>query len=486
MGQLDGCCEGNPLTDSNNLHDRIGQLSNSQRSWLADQLSESSAVSGAGNQELAAWIVCNHDIDDTTLREELGRSIPSSLVPRHFIRIPAIPKTASGKPDRKELATSHFRPAAPAATEARQREVTTGSGHILIEVCQTLLKVNDISLQDNFYHIGGDSLMSIQLIALARQRGVEVEPRDVVQCRTLGELALASDRRKGRTDEKSPTVLETIPVISQIRSGTGRGAILLVHEVGGQCHYSHHLAPQLSSGLSLFATTQPAHGKSPTTIEELARLYCEHWLDIAPQGPVTLISFCWGGLLAYELSKQLRQAGQNVDALVIVESGTEAAYAYAPSANRRLDWLKGFRIRLQNRLSGASFTELVSAGSRRLLRTPPKKIDADAGFQFRDEEGDPDQIRSNVQAFLDYQIAPSDQPIHLFRAGKTGLIGTRYSDRAYGWKYLVGKRLKIHDTAGTHDTCMQPPNVNDLAEKINGILQRDLGDLSSQGDDGVS
>ena len=115
--------------------------------------------------------------------------------------------------------------------------------------------------------------------------------------------------------------------------------------------------------------------------------------------------------------------------------------------------------------------DLFATAWRKLRSVNKTKVTADSGFAFRDSDGDPNQIRANVQTFLDYEIAPDNFNIDLFRVeGPSGLVGVEYCDRALGWRYLVGNQLTIHWISGTHTNCMQPPHVTCLADQLNRIL----------------
>lgn len=463
-------------SDHQPWQDRIRQLDPKQRKWLVDRVAESlpPQPTSESSGELAAWVVVDERVDDAVLREELRSRLSPALIPRRFVQVDELPRTGSGKVDRKRLAL----PTERRPISLSQAQSLTSGERILIQICRELLRVETVSPLDHFAALGGDSMRSIQLIAMAREQGLALEPRDIHECASIAELAQVGEARGRATDDASSAPLRgDTAVVTEVRSGRRAGSILLVHEVGGQCHYAHHLAPILGTDRALFVTRQPEKTSSPKTIEGLASRYVDAWLEASPDGPHVIVAFCWGGLLGYEIARQMQTRGVEPHRLIIIESGTEAAYAHAPTIGRWIDFTRGVGIRVRNRLgsltSAASVARLASAVVRKLARRS-RPITADSGFQFRDDEGDPEQIRDNVQAFLDYQIVPADIALDLFRVAKAaGLIGTRYSSRSFGWRYLVRRRLSINDVPGDHDTCMQPPNVEHLASKINQLLARD-------------
>ncbi|MEO1524268.1 MAG: thioesterase domain-containing protein [Planctomycetota bacterium] len=458
------------MSDSNPFAARVRRLNAEQKRWLANQLTATlgDKTTPSAASELVAWIATSETLEEATIREELSSRLTPALIPKRFVQMESLPKTGSGKIDRKQLKLD-VRPSR--GTSPVDRGDCTPSERKLIHLCETLLQVERVSPKDNFAAMGGDSMRSIQLIALAREQGLMLEPRDIHECESLVELARVADQRS--QPSKKHLAAET-SVVTEVRSGQTTGSILLIHEVGGECHYAHHLAPILGTDRTLYVTRQPHKSDSPKSIEGLATRYLDAWLKVDRNGPHVIVAFCWGGLLGYELARQMKARGISPKRLVIIESGTEAAYAHAWRFGRCIDRARGLSIRIRNRLrsltSARSVVGLVGSLGRKLIRRPAP-ITADSGFQFRDDEGDPEQIRNNVQAFLDYAIEPDTLDLHLFRVDKAaGLIGTRYSSPSFGWRYLVGNRLSITSVPGDHDTCMKPPNVEHLASAINRLL----------------
>ena len=472
------------MSDTNSFLKQIGDLSGEQKAYLARKLSKLSSSSvSSDRKELIAWIVSNEPLDEVRIREELRSRLPSTLIPRQLIACESLPKTGSGKVDRLRLAElAASRPTNQTPSQPTQHVSTwTPSEAKLVSLCRTLLRVDTVSPTDNFSALGGDSMRSIQLIAMARERGLMLEPRDIHECATLADLARVADKRRHPASEaasihESASTGTATSCVTEVRTGSLPGSILLVHEVGGQCHYAHHLAPLIGTDRTLYVTRQQERTKSPKSVVGLASQYVDAWLAADVKGPHVVIAFCWGGLLGYEIARQMKAGGTPPHRLIIIESGTEAAYVHAPTLHRWIDFGRGLSIRVKNRFASLtsldSVKQLAGSVARKLLkRSTP--VTADSGFHFRDDEGDPEQIRDNVQAFLDYAIEPAALPLQLFRVAKApGLIGTRYSNRAFGWSYLVGNRLSITTVPGDHDTCMQPPNVEHLANQINRLLNQ--------------
>ncbi|MEO1614412.1 MAG: thioesterase domain-containing protein [Planctomycetota bacterium] len=464
---------------------RVYQLDESQRQWLAGAIEKRMQKSSATTEthersELAAWAVVDQDqVDVAALQTCLRERLPESLVPKHITLVPQIPKTASGKIDRNQLVNLPIRRSNERNRISSHSARWTPSESILVRLSERLLRCTGVRPEDHFFEMGGDSFASIQLIALAREQGLKLEPRDVIESDSLGTLAAIADSRQNldRSEADRKKQLEDqIPVVAEVRSGKGGASALMVHEVGGRCGYARYLAADLLPGVSLYVTNQPAVDHSPTSLEALAELYADAWMAAEPDGPKTLVAFCWGGPLAYAIASHLANEYHIRTHLIIIESGTEASYEHAPGHRRFVDQQKGNFIRLRSRLKSISdwqsLRSLCSSVLGKLMGKRNAPITADSGFQFRDDEGDPAQIRSNVQAFLDFRPRPQDVSLDLFRVrGPAGLIGARYSDRSLGWRYVIGGRLRLQTISGNHNDCVAPPHAEGLVAAINASYE---------------
>ncbi len=141
-------------------------------------------------KRLVAWLVprAGRHIAEDELRESLQQSLPDYMVPAFFATLDALPLTANGKVDRKALGR---RPPAPAAGDRPVAGAAprTPAEKILTGIWRRVLSVDQVGVHDNFFQIGGDSILSIQLVSRAREEGLALSPRQVFQHPTIAELA---------------------------------------------------------------------------------------------------------------------------------------------------------------------------------------------------------------------------------------------------------------------------------------------------------
>ncbi|MEV6443363.1 non-ribosomal peptide synthase/polyketide synthase [Amycolatopsis sp. NPDC051716] len=142
-----------------------------------------------GHARLVAYVVGAGPVPPTAdeLRAALRATLPDYLVPSAFVPIDAIPLTPQGKVDRRAL------PAPDAPSDSGQAYVParTAVEHQLVAIWSEVLGNDRIGVEDNFFGLGGDSILSIQVVAQARQAGLRLTSRDIFLHQTIAGLATA-------------------------------------------------------------------------------------------------------------------------------------------------------------------------------------------------------------------------------------------------------------------------------------------------------
>ncbi len=136
---------------------------------------------------LVAYIVADGALSAAKLRDDLSLRVPDTMVPSAFLTLDAIPLNANGKPDPKQLPL----PDAPAAPRHHHVPPRNDIERLLVEIWQSVLKVESIGIHDNFFTLGGDSILSLQIIARANQQKLKLTPKQLFAYRTIAELSAA-------------------------------------------------------------------------------------------------------------------------------------------------------------------------------------------------------------------------------------------------------------------------------------------------------
>jgi arthrofactin-type cyclic lipopeptide synthetase C len=130
-----------------------------------------------GDQRLTAYFVAASEIDSAQISRELSQSLPRYMIPNIYMPLAALPLTANGKIDRKQLPA----PDLSLVRSQAKTEVETGPEKVIAQIWQQLLAIEKVHKEDNFFDLGGHSLLAIEAIQKIREKlGVEVLVRDIL------------------------------------------------------------------------------------------------------------------------------------------------------------------------------------------------------------------------------------------------------------------------------------------------------------------
>jgi len=271
------------------------------------------AVDGVAGQQLAAWFVprdaAQADLRDN-LKAHLKANLPDYMVPTHLIALDAMPLTANGKLDRKALP----KPDASLLQGAYQAPRTEQERR-LAAIWSELLGVERVGLGDNFFALGGHSLLVIAAVGKIREAfDVSLSLNDFMLLETfedLADLLRPDDRRM-----KSPVVT--------MNAVAGTGEPLFCLPPGGGAVYSYYpLAGHLSATRRVVGVVNRNYvvpGWFDESWQEMVAYYVGHIRATQAQGPYHLLGWSLGGALAMEVAHVLEQAGEEVAFLGLVDT----------------------------------------------------------------------------------------------------------------------------------------------------------------------
>jgi amino acid adenylation domain-containing protein len=456
-------------------------------------------VGSRGEIRLIAYVVAK-SADDTLsadlLRKHILQTLPSYMVPAHFVRLPSIPLLTNGKLDQKTLDMG-----SPFGLGTR---LMTGNqsqlGDRLLALMRELLNDPALSKEDNFFLAGGHSLLGMQLILrIEEEFGAELSLQQILEYPTVNQLsaeiewALDSVRK---TAEASPTEDSHVkanrngvkvahretqfgesslltapssrlartptgaplspmnalpPGVAVLKRNTNRGIIFWIHYVHG------NLAWAMGNDYGFFVIRLTledlaAMGRWPSA-QAIARCMVKKILQIQPAGPFVIGGMCLGGILAYEIASQIRAAGHEVSLLVMVDASNPR---YRPeyrafrdiSAHAKYLVDRARKLGVQNTLQFAykDFTRQLPKSFRRAfaktqLQKTQEIVEA-AGLSYR-----PQRYSGSVLLLLASDCAPHDRPEE-------------------GWRDLVDGPFTSLVVDGHHSELARPPAVVQIAEFI--------------------
>ncbi len=271
-----------------------------------------------GEKRLVAYLVTGDGPmpDSGTLRGFLQRTLPDYMIPSVFVSVEAIPLDPNGKVDRRALP-------APDATSVSAAFVAprTPLEDEVAALWAEVLHLPRVGVEDRFFAIGGHSLLAVRIMAAVRDRyGVDVPLTRFFQNPTVAGMAALIQGERG----EEPVAPDDTPfTLVPIQSHGTLPPLFCVATAGGVLFPYYNLAPLLGPDQPLFGLQDPAlEGTRPNfeSVEDLATHYVDVMQSRQPEGPYYLCGWSFGGTVAFEMARQLRERNEEVALLVIIDA----------------------------------------------------------------------------------------------------------------------------------------------------------------------
>ncbi|WP_430432588.1 amino acid adenylation domain-containing protein [Methyloversatilis sp.] len=396
-----------------------------------------------GERRLFAW-ASGERLDGAALRVQLAQTLPEFMLPSAVIALERMPVTANGKLDRAALPA----PDAVAAPRTRRAPTDAAERHLLA-IWESLFGRGGLSTDDDFFAIGGHSLLAVRLVnAIERTFGVRL-PLDTFWFRGNTIRDIAGLLRGAGAPLRWP-------VLVPIRPGGTRRPLFCVHTIGGNLFHYYELAKALPEGQPVMGLNAVGVGGAEparSRIADIAADCISAMRSAQPAGPYRLLGFSSGGTVAYEMAQQLRAAGEQVDFLGLLDTWAPGTYLRAPDGSlidRLIAPLRPYtdRRRLQH---------LVCS----LTGLSPRRF--------------PDAASAHWWAHWSYRPASYPGRVNLYVADASRLEA---SAPCLGWSSRVAGPLVQHPVEGSHGLMVKPPRVREVAQ----MLQQRLDELDAATD----
>jgi amino acid adenylation domain-containing protein len=426
-----------------------------------------------GDPRLVAYLIVGKDgngADDAELRTFLSRGLPDHMIPSAFVRLAGFPLNASGKLDRKALPM-------PKVCHSDQQSSYIAPRNTLEQklatIWQELLGVERISVHDNFFHIGGNSLLVLRLQARTETDfGVRLPISAILRAGTVeGMSALVARRGESRSLMTASHGEEVEDRVVPLQPLGDKTPVFILPGMGSHVISLRDLAITIGS-------ERPIYGIQPTgdnfdvlpysNLEELATELLEDLKRVQSSGPYYLLGFSAGGAIAYEMAQQLKRAGEDVALLGLLDT-------YGPTYAKLLPLHTRFIRHCQMiwRLpSGERWhyaLDRCSAITGRVGRSFQSLRQQILGDQLLASPTDPTIDRSWRHVNDRYRPGIYDGRVELFAATRPDWLGTDWQDPAMGWETLIGD-VRLHQIEGEHLEIIKLPWANQLAAAIRDCL----------------
>ncbi|MEU0149801.1 amino acid adenylation domain-containing protein [Streptomyces sp. NPDC006288] len=427
-----------------------------------------------GDKQLVGYVALdgNTAFDPAALRSVLRRRVPAFLVPSAWVRLDELPLNANGKLDRAALPAPER-----TGTDGGPVAPRTAAERALAEVWAEVLDVERVGAHDDFFLLGGHSLLILRAIALLRERhGLELTVRAFVEHQTLDAVAAAAER--GDTGDGARSAL------MWLRREGGQAPLFCVHPGGGSAHWYQRLVPHLDADLPVAALEWPGlqsgPGRPVPTAAEMAGRYLSEIRQARPHGPYRLLGWCGGSGITVEVADRLRADGEEVT-LILLDPGLD-------SHERQGLWDE-FRL-IES--CTARLEELAAAGPEddtgplrgeilKLLNHLVDDADPVTGIVLPERNGADVWLpsariwREVMEMTLTYRHRYYPGALHLLisdelaRGEHEVALGQTYQEYLDRWRELNAS-VEAHRVPGDHFGVMRLPHVTSLADTLAGLL----------------
>lgn len=456
----------------------------------------------AAEKSLAAYVSPMNGVKPAAaeLIGYMRAKLPEYLVPASLVVLDTMPLNTNGKIDTRALPEAGTIPDTPLTTSDEPTETET----ILTGIWKDLLNTPGIGLDDDFFCLGGHSLLGMRMFTRIQKRfDVSLPLAMLFRAPSVRQLAALIDERRATpvapgsisadSEETDKTVTESrrkgFHLTGCESPGSGQPAettvaiqpkgslppLFAVHGGDGGILFYGNLASRLGEERPFYAFEAPAlTATSPIpdeTVEETAAHYLSELRKVQPEGPYHLCGYSFGGVVAYDMARQLLDQGERVEFLGLVDTENPAAQTRKLSISERIavNWNKrnladkGILEKVSKigaRIGSGLAYRLYFEAEDAVARTLPQ---AKGACWLRQV-----QLRKAHEKAMElYEPGPFAGKLTLFRAlvgGDKFAVGDDY-----GWNDLVDE-LEILDVPGNHVSVFHRDNIEAIAAAFREAL----------------
>jgi thioesterase domain-containing protein/acyl carrier protein len=405
-----------------------------------------------GDPRLSAYWV--GEAEREALIAAASRALPPYMVPSSYLRLESFPLTPNGKIDRKNLPR-----AAGATPQGQQLKLASDDTELrLAAIWCEVLGVDRVGVDQDFFTLGGTSVLAVQTcVLIEKETGVEIPLASFFEARTIERLAPFVTRLREVSSLDAPIIVDLR------RSNSQRPPLFCL--LGVSLYHELALAlPEDRTVVGMHLPFRHVPGADPRpTVGEMAAGYLALIRRRQPRGPYHLAGLCFGGVVAFEVARQLEAQGEEVGVVAMLD-------AILPSGVQidQLSRLAGYvRYALEKPqlITEAFQRNLARVRARlRLKARAPANPGAAASGAPIDVEIDGPEADAEVARFASTATAIGGRLL-VFHAMVRTLPSWTTMAPHLGWHGL-SNQLVTCPVSASHLGLMQAPHVHEVAKAL--------------------
>jgi thioesterase domain-containing protein/acyl carrier protein len=366
-------------------------------------------------------------------------------------------------------------PADEAQIVARRSEIDPGTDYVapsgaletrLAAMWQTALNIDQVGRNDSFFELGGDSLQAISLILrVEKELGFLLAPSIIIDHPTLRQLAalLASDTKP-----------DAARILVSLQPEGAKPPLFFVHEASGNVFSYQALVRHMGRSRQVYGIIYPGQDQDPIpalSVPQMAAIYVAAIKSMQAKGPYLLAGYSFGGTVAFEIARQLRDQGDEIGLLVLIDAGNRDGLVHGP---QRFVRKLAHHLAVMSDESPSRWPGIIWGA----LRKEMEQIGLDPLARLRRERKDslvPKKLQvligdTLMGAHADYAPQSFDGKVKLLRCSQG--IGARYGRRYLGWAEYVKGGLDVVDLPTDHYAALSEPTVALVAAHLRQWLDQ--------------
>ncbi len=395
------------------------------------------------------------------LHEVLREKLAAYMVPAAIVVLDEMPLTQNGKIDWQALPSPEDSGDDRSTISIAPRDAVELR---LAKLWKDVLHLPSVSVTDNFFDLGGNSMAAVRLMAKVQKEFGKQLPLSVLFQRGTVEYFAGLLRQESGSVSSSPLV--------ELQPEGTKPPVFFVHAAGGTVFSYLKLARRLGPD-------QPSYGiqslglinehANELTIEEMAAAYVSAIVERQPEGPYFVGGWSFGGVVAFEVARQLQEQGRRVAMLALIDSRAFAGIDddTAHDGMLALAFARDIGVELDSTSFAESLTpneqlQRILMHAKRTNALPPD-TDFEQILQFYNV------YRANMIAWSRYRPQTYSGRVTLYRATDRPLEA--YFDSQLGWSEYVTGEIEVQTIPGGHYTLLNEPGVELLASALKSSLE---------------